>query len=566
MPDRPLHRLVLAAAVVVGPAILAVWATAARSDDAGPAAFRNPAGVATTVSGGSALDPGHPFFRPLGANGRSCSSCHQPTDGWTITPANVQARFLASDGLDPIFQPQDGATCPTADVSTVEARRTAYRLLLGKGLVRVALRMPAGAELAVERVESPHGCDDARELSLYRRPLPTTNLRFLTTVMWDGRESAAGRPLEASLLAQAAAAALSHAGAAIPPAAPELRAIVAFELSLTTAQAVETAAGQLDGDGAVGGPQRLAALTADARRSTGYAPPRIDPAVEATAGALLAQVPRADPTATSYPDEEPRVLVNPAGELLVYVILSDWQPDRLARLAAAGLRVEVTDARRRVAQGWAPAAAIDALAGLPFVERVGAPGGRRAGYSIRSGPLDGAGFRLFARWLHLPADAPQARARESVARGEQIFNHRPIDITDVAGLTDRLGVPGLTGSCATCHNTQDAGSYADAGLMNMGLSDARRRTPDLPLFTLRCTTTGERLQTTDPGRALVTGRCADVGKVKVPVLRGLAGRPPYFHNGSAATLADVVAFYEERFRLGLTAMERADLLAFLRSL
>jgi cytochrome c peroxidase len=72
--------------------------------------------------------------------------------------------------------------------------------------------------------------------------------------------------------------------------------------------------------------------------------------------------------------------------------------------------------------------------------------------------------------------------------------------------------------------------------------------------------------TTDPGLALISGRCADIGKFKVPVLRGLAARPPYFHNGSAATLDDVVTFYDLHFRIGFTAAERADLAAFLRAL
>ena len=50
------------------------------------------------------------------------------------------------------------------------------------------------------------------------------------------------------------------------------------------------------------------------------------------------------------------------------------------------------------------------------------------------------------------------------------------------------------------------------------------------------------------------------------MLRGLAARPPYFHNGSAATLEDVVRFYDERFAIGFTAQEKSDLLAFLAAL
>lgn len=89
---------------------------------------------------------------------------------------------------------------------------------------------------------------------------------------------------------------------------------------------------------------------------------------------------------------------------------------------------------------------------------------------------------------------------------------------------------------------------------------------DLPLYTLHNKMTGELRQTTDPGRALVTGKWQDVGKFKGPVLRGLSARAPYFHNGSAATLSDLVEFYDIRFGIGFTTQEKADLIAFLRSL
>jgi cytochrome c peroxidase len=88
----------------------------------------------------------------------------------------------------------------------------------------------------------------------------------------------------------------------------------------------------------------------------------------------------------------------------------------------------------------------------------------------------------------------------------------------------------------------------------------------MPLYTLRRLSTGESVQTTDPGRAMITGKWADIGKFKGPVLRALAARAPYFHNGSAATLDRVIQFYEDRFSLGLTPRERSDLLAFLRAL
>ena len=88
----------------------------------------------------------------------------------------------------------------------------------------------------------------------------------------------------------------------------------------------------------------------------------------------------------------------------------------------------------------------------------------------------------------------------------------------------------------------------------------------LPVFTLRNKVTGETKTITDPGRGLITGRWRDIGKMKVPVLRGLAGRAPYFHNGSARTLDEVLDFYDKRFHIGFSRREKEDLVAFLSAL
>jgi cytochrome c peroxidase len=88
----------------------------------------------------------------------------------------------------------------------------------------------------------------------------------------------------------------------------------------------------------------------------------------------------------------------------------------------------------------------------------------------------------------------------------------------------------------------------------------------MPLYTFRNKTTGEIIQTTDPGRALITGKWAHMSLFKGPILRGLAARAPYFHNGFAATLTDVVEFYNSRFNIGLRAQEKSDLVAFLKAL
>ena len=74
------------------------------------------------------------------------------------------------------------------------------------------------------------------------------------------------------------------------------------------------------------------------------------------------------------------------------------------------------------------------------------------------------------------------------------------------------------------------------------------------------------MQTTDPGRALITGKWNDIGRFKGPTLRALATRAPYFHNGSAKDLNEVVSFYNDRFGIGFTDQERDDLVAFLKAL
>jgi cytochrome c peroxidase len=145
----------------------------------------------------------------------------------------------------------------------------------------------------------------------------------------------------------------------------------------------------------------------------------------------------------------------------------------------------------------------------------------------------------------------------------------------VDGLNDVLNRPSITGFFGTCHDTPDAGNHSVKAPLNIGIANAGTESPPaldisgLPVFTLWCTSgplTGKTFQVTDIGRAMISGKCADIGKVKGPVLRGLAARAPYFHNGSAPTLSDVVEFYNQRFGIGLTAQQKADLVAFLNAL
>jgi len=107
------------------------------------------------------------FFKSLGTNGRSCASCHVPGEGWTVSASGVQLRFLLTQGLDPIFRTNDGSNCDqNIDTSTVQGRRQAYSLLLGRGLIRIAVSVPADAEFTVLSVSNPYGCDDTTTLSM----------------------------------------------------------------------------------------------------------------------------------------------------------------------------------------------------------------------------------------------------------------------------------------------------------------------------------------------------------------------------------------------------------------
>ena len=451
-----------------------------------PAAIADATGTVETYSTAGFIDTGNVFFTPLG-NGRSCSTCHVEGQAWSVTPAALSARFTATKGTDPIFQSVDGSNSPNLPIATVAQKQSAYSMLLTKAVIRVGLPIPAGAEFTLAQVNDPYGFASASQLSLYRRPLPTANLKFDSTVMWDGRETLAGTSsascgtdtpaascyaaLNTDLQSQANNAVQTHAQLAAGLTAAQQQAAVGFETGIFVAQASDNQAGSLDADGATGGAQNLSG----------------------------------NPFYFGINDFF-------AGD---YETKARFNNDVMSVFAA-----------------W------DNLAPPPPPPRGAAPSA---------------------------ADSATA-ARASIARGEQLFNTRPFPISGVAGLNDVLNQPVVRGSCSTCHETPNAGTQSVPRLFNTGVAAAVLRTPDLPLYTLKNNVTGATVQTTDPGRALITGKWADVSKFKAPNLRGLAARSPYFHNGSQATLGEVVNFYDKRFSANFTAQEVADLTNFLQSL
>lgn len=174
---------------------------------------------------------------------------------------------------------------------------------------------------------------------------------------------------------------------------------------------------------------------------------------------------------------------------------------------------------------------------------------------LASQPLVSGRFDLYDAWIGLrPGACSTRRADEErvrIARGQELFNER----RNARG-----------GTCQGCHDAANGGTNVAGRLFDVKASSPAFATPDLPVYTLRNLATGELRETTDPGKGFVTGRWADVDRFKVPTLRGIAARAPYFHNGIAASLRDVVRHYEAALGFQFTAAEEEDLVAFLEAL
>jgi hypothetical protein len=169
---------------------------------------------------------------------------------------------------------------------------------------------------------------------------------------------------------------------------------------------------------------------------------------------------------------------------------------------------------------------------------------------------------------------PQNEFRASVVRGNLIFSARMFTISDTANLTDHPSSKSIEGTCSTCHKAALVGTDPTRGWMDVGTtiqSTANsKNSSDLPLFKITCNATalphpyrGRVIYTTDPGRALTTGKCSDVGSVVMQQFRGLSARAPYFSNGSAKDLGQVVDFYDRRFQIHLSPQEKQDLINFM---
>ena len=386
----------------------------------------------------------HPFFTPLGSNGRACVTCHQPTSAMSLSLDLIRQRWFDTNGKDPLFAAVDGSNCPDLPQDKEES----HSLLLERGLIRITLPWPpvtASGQLfkpdfRIEVVRDPTGCNkNPASISVYRRPRVAANLQYIAlptgdTLMADGRER--------TLQSQATSAALTHEQASAAPTRAQLQQIEDFERQLFMAQQWDVLGGLL---AEPGGPPLLGA----------------DNLASGVAGA--GAVPAAGNLAASF---------------------DPWR-----NLSAANLAIR------------------------------------------------------------------QRAFRESVLRGVDLFASREFRLAD-----------GKQGACATCHQP-GINHFVDIGATNLPTA---KESPELPLFRITCDASapphpqlGRTFLTQDPGRALITGKCADVGSILMQQFRGLTARAPYFANGSAGDLTELVDFFDRRFKIGLTDKEKQDLVNFL---
>ena len=495
----------------------------------GPSIFRpfpDDSGKIQSATADPTLNATNKFFdASVGTNGQACVTCHQPAQGFTIHVSVIDSTFATSP-TDPLFRPNDTANNPSTTTTTMDD----YSIFLNMGAARIGKTLPA-ATIADFTVAAADAATDAKfaapdhfplttdpqhpgvkTLSLFRRPLVNTNVHLDSSVLWDGRDSIT--TIATSQVPKAIQSLLTTRNggncAGCPGTDPAVNQDIAnFMLGVFTDQVFDTAAGT------------------DAAGNCTLTPP----------GAICG-----------------------AGNTSAHH--AQGGVHHLLQLAL-GPNVPCTNTLEN-----------------PCVPNV-------------------PGYDLFDAWANLPVDdepeddGARNAARRSVVRGQQLFNTALLHVP-----ADLQGLLGTTTHCTGCHATRNIGNnpsatfFARVGtdsldiinqlLSNPNQSSAtladlavyKQEVSQLPQYCLRPTSsvsnatcgsaTGD-VVTTDPGRAMVSGNIADVGKFKPPILRGLAARSPYFHAGTAQNIQMLIHFYNARFQIGLTEDQVNDLGSFLEA-
>ncbi len=409
----------------------------------------NSAGIAATFHTSGGIDRTNPFFENMGANGRTCESCHLGAAAWTTSATVNKLLFELTAGTHPMFVSlHDSGNRPDAPTGTLSEKRAAFKTVLDFGVHRFTRTGHVGIDYDVTAVDDPWGWSTVASFSNFRRP--GTNMGNVNRVASSTTTGTPNPTVRAQLEGAMNGGTLFHAQGTVPVPVEKRVAGADFMLGLSFAQLLDFGAGRLDAAGARGGPTNLAA--------------------------------------------EPYPVTG---------------------------RFDLYDA-------W-----LDACG-------------------------DGPGVK--------PWCSSRNRKREQIARGQELFNTKPFNVSGVAGLNDELGIPVLATTCNGCHRAKNVGSSTSVRFMDIGVAAEANRAAFLPLVTVQNHTTSEIRKTTDLGRALTTRLWADIGKVRVLGLRGLASRAPYFHAGQAKNIGEVLNFYATRFGIAFTSAERADLEAFLLAL
>jgi hypothetical protein len=464
--------------------------------------YQDASGRVTVIhEGGGFQTKGHAFFTPIGSNGRACVTCHQPSDAMSLSVETIRRRWEATGGKDPLFAPIDGSNCPNLP----QDDRASHSLLLDRGLIRVYLPWPP-------RVTGSPAFRPEFTIEVISDPTrcnsdPVYGLHSKVPTI-----SVFRRPRPVANLKYLLE---------LPHGVPPSDFLFYNDKSL------------LPKNPETGGFVTLQ-LMSDGRDLT----PKLQ-ARDAAGTHLQARRPLNNEQAQQIEDFEKSVYTAQTLDKIGLELTGDGAPPGLG----------------------------------PEALENGAPA------RLGNNPINRI-FGSFAMWQKLGApegeSEPQRQQRlfrESVARGADVFYLRRFIISDVGKYNDKgLGNPFKRSCGSGCHNTLLMGMDLAPGYMDLGLNNLPWATPraDLPLFKVVCDPSapaqsylGRIIYTHDPGRALITGKCSDVGASMTQQSRGLAARAPYFMNGSAANLRELVDFYDRRFNIGYTEGEKQDLVNFL---
>lgn len=477
--------------------------------------------------GGAVVTASNAFFQQLGTNGRSCFSCHKPDSGMGVSASAIQELYRETEGSDPIFDPVDGANCPNnvpaanTGPALVGGRRgggresfaAAHSLLLTKGLIRIFLPVPKMTN------------------DLSSVGLPAHPTEYSITVVHDPN----GCNTDPNYA--------THTD----PATAEVTQIISVYRRPLIASNLQFA------------------LIPAATLGFGFLPnldnvtgaPVVDPATGLPISGNI-----------MWDGREPTLQTQAQNATLIHAqALIAPTAEQIAQIVAFETNTFAAQTLLR------PAGDLTGSDGSPVY------GGPEV---MSTQPLTLGNFVDFDAWEAAPnpSESAKLQQRASIGRGQDLFNNFPFNVNDVAGFNNggvMITAP-QPATCSACHIAQTGTAFLPENQMTIGTGGQSRQfggpapSKDLPIFKVTChppyTTPydGAVVYTNDPGMALITGRCMDVGRKTIPQVRALASRAPYFSDGSAATLRDVVEFYNKRFSINFTEQQKEDLISFMEAL